>query len=129
MAYVRVGSFRWAVAIWLGCSVFAIAGCGDAVESTSTASQASQAGEGGSEAETLPASAAGTSSESGPGLPYDFAGQVTTSLPLSPEDLVELAKLEALIAARNPPVQSRIDRGFGVPSSKARSRKPLEAKP
>jgi hypothetical protein len=66
-----------------------------------------------SEDNALPASAAGTSSEDGPGVPEDFDGMVTATIPLTPEELQAIAAAQALHAARNPPTKSATDLGFG----------------
>lgn len=63
---------------------------------------------------SLPASAAGTPSPSGPGVPADFAGTITDALPLTPEEIAANKAADALAAARNPPTQSPLDRGFGA---------------
>ncbi len=66
---------------------------------------------------TLPAKCAGTSTEGGPGLPYDFSGTVRHSRSLSPEQRAAIARANALAAARNPVSQSLVDRGFPPPKS------------
>ena len=68
----------------------------------------------GSDSNVLPASAAGTSTESGPGVPADFTGTITDSLPISQRQQQATARANALFTARNPPGQSPIDRGFGA---------------
>ena len=67
----------------------------------------------GSALSALPASAAGTSTESGPGVPADFAGQIRDSIPLTDEERAANAAGDALAAARNPPGVSPLDLGFG----------------
>lgn len=62
----------------------------------------------------LPAEAAGTSTESGPGVPDDFGGTVRVSLPLTAEETAAIEKANALHAARNPDAKNT-DRGFGKP--------------
>lgn len=63
--------------------------------------------------ESLPASAAGESSETGPGVPADFSGIVTSSIPATQEELDAIAAAAALQAQRNPPTKKPTDLGFG----------------
>jgi hypothetical protein len=64
-----------------------------------------------------PAARAGTSTEHGPGIPDDFAGDVAKSLPLTQEEVQSLAKAKALDSARNH-ARKRTDLGFGAAASK-----------
>lgn len=66
--------------------------------------------------EVLPASFAGQSTESGPGVPFDFTGTVTSSLPLTASEQAAIAAANALSTARNPTARSPHDRGFGLGS-------------
>jgi hypothetical protein len=61
----------------------------------------------------LNASAAGTSSESGPGVPDDFTGVVTESLPVTKEELDAIAASNALRQLRQPHGKKATDVGFG----------------
>ena len=97
-----------------------VVGCGgsrnDETAATSSLTQM-EAGVGGSGSgngsPVLPASYAGESSTSGPGLPFDFVGTVTTSLPLTAAEQAAVARANLLSKTRNPPSQSKLDRGFG----------------
>ena len=62
----------------------------------------------------LPACAAGKSTPTGPGLPFDFKGTVEQSMPMSEADVAAAAAADALSTARNSTPQSQVDRGFGV---------------
>lgn len=62
----------------------------------------------------LPASAAGTSTEAGPGVPEDFAGTISESTPLTQEEIDGLKAADALSAARHPRGSKPTDRGFGA---------------
>jgi hypothetical protein len=63
---------------------------------------------------TLPACAAGTSTDKGPGKPFDSVADMAVESP-SAEQLAAAAVADALAAARNPPTQSALDRGFPPP--------------
>ena len=69
--------------------------------------------------ETVPASAAGTSTESGPGVPDDFSGVVTESIPISARELASIQAAAVLQAKRNPPTKKATDVGFGANSEAA----------
>jgi hypothetical protein len=62
-----------------------------------------------------PASHAGSSTEQGPGVPDDFSGTVTVSLPLTREEEESLAKAAAMDTERTRSgKRKRSDLGFGV---------------
>lgn len=65
------------------------------------------------EPKALPASAAGTSTAEGPGVPADFAGKLDEPKPLTPMEARAVAASRALSEARNPKGQKPTDRGFG----------------
>ena len=65
-----------------------------------------------------PAAAAGMSSERGPGVPNDFAGEIRQSLVLDAEQKLRMVESDALTVSRNPPTQDARDRGFGRPAKK-----------
>jgi len=60
----------------------------------------------------LPASYAGTSTETGPGVPFDFTGTVGEPLVLDASETAAVAAARATSKARSPATQSRVDRGF-----------------
>ena len=62
--------------------------------------------------EALPAVAAGTSTADGPGVPDDFTGTISNSMPLTPGEQAAVSAADQLSAARNPVTQSPVDRGF-----------------
>jgi hypothetical protein len=87
--------------------------CGSDVETSEISSASSESGS--SETEILPASAAGSPSESGPGVPEDFTGTPTESIPITQEELASIQANEAREserAANRPPT----DLGFGKAS-------------
>lgn len=93
---------------------FTISLCACVGSTTGPSKSTSAAGSG----DILPASAAGTSSESAPGVPDDFTGTISESLPISPQVQQAIDEANELSSARNPPGQSRLDRGLGaVPMS------------
>lgn len=55
----------------------------------------------------LPATAAGTSSASGPGVPVGFSGNVTHSIELTDEERTAIERANALASARDPDVEIR----------------------
>lgn len=95
------------------------AGCGDReAETSNNAAPEPVAGGAGTTAidGVLPASAAGTSTASGPGVPADFTGTIRESMPISAQEQQEIDAANALQAARNPVKQDPVDRGFATPS-------------
>jgi len=62
----------------------------------------------------LPASAAGTSTEKGPGVPADFAGEIRDSIPLTDYDRRAIAASDELARARNPTSRPRVQLGSGA---------------
>lgn len=97
----------WLAAFWV--MVVTVGGCGDDAADSVTTRQSAVAGSvPADEPETVtangetfyPASAAGTPSESGPGLPFDFAGVVTESLSLTQEERDSITRANVQAAAR-----------------------------
>lgn len=116
----------------VGAAILALASasCGSST-GTSSSSQA-LAGSGGSQGSDcilapidnkgdLPACAAGTTSASGPGLPYNFVGRWVGAITLNAEQVAARSAADALSAARNPPGQDPIDRGFPPTTTSAPS--------
>lgn len=123
------GSRMWlATLVHFGCLVciaIATASCGtQKADKSSTSTQSVTSGSGTDVIPTstarkgaLPASAAGTSGPSGPGVPADFAGVIETSTPLSAEEQAATDAANLLYKARNPAPQSPVDRGFAAQPS------------
>ena len=65
-------------------------------------------------ATVLPATAAGTSTSAGPGVPSGFTGTIEDSVPVSDAARAAIAKANALSTARNPEHQDPVDRGFSA---------------
>jgi hypothetical protein len=63
-------------------------------------------------AESLPASATGMSTESGPGVPDDFSGTVQDMIPLTAAQQAGVQEAIELRKKRNPATQDSVDRGF-----------------
>jgi hypothetical protein len=90
--------------IVVGVSV-ALTSCGDTL---TTESMMALSGE------SLPASAAGTSTEMGPGVPADFSGTIEDTMPLTPAQQAGVQEAVELRKRRNPATQDPVDRGFPV---------------
>ena len=63
--------------------------------------------------ESFPASAVGTT-ESGPGVPDDFAGTIQDTIPLTPAQQAGVQEAIELRKKRNPANQDPVDRGFAL---------------
>lgn len=117
------GRLRAGVIVFVCCA----SGCGGGDGETSTSSKTSASTtspDAGTPAGILPASYAGTSTEQGPGLPFDFVGTVTRSIPLSVDEQAAIADANAKAKLRNPPTKSPVDRGFGTKAAKATGGQP-----
>ena len=66
----------------------------------------------------LQVSLAGTSPESGPGVPAHFAGTIEESMPLSDNEQAAIAAVNALAQVRKSANHSPLSRGFGSKSQK-----------
>jgi hypothetical protein len=99
---------RW----WVIVGLLAISTCGDSSVDTSTGTSAITAEDLATPGAEFPAAAAGESSESGPGVPADFSGDIHAKQPISPTVQAAIDAANALSAARNSPNQRQVDRGF-----------------
>ena len=95
--------------IWWALLACASLTCKVSEDDTATHAQKS------AEEQSQPAAAAGTSSETGPGVPADFAGKIRDSIVTDAEQALRVAGSDAKTLARNPPAQNALDRGFGRP--------------
>src|SRR5688572_11156645 len=96
---------------YLSALIIAIANltCGSDVETSSQSSAVAE--DEAQENEILPASAAGTPSESVPGIPEDFTGEISESISITQEELDSIRAAEALEAQRSPPGTKPTDLG------------------
>jgi len=87
---------------WFGALVFFVAaGCGKPASAPPP--------------KPLPASAAGTSSAAGPGVPAAFSGTITHSIELTDEERAAIAKANELSAARDPNNRIHTSLAAGTP--------------